>query len=751
MNTRIQSMLWIWIIWSVLCAGVSVVMFGLNHYAKSHTWRADFTYLASAQNSPPPILGDCATTSNLLSQYCYRLKLYFPSNIFRAQKDITLLADKETLELHTSPALSQDSITQIKHALLFDKNRILLTTDTILDEITGSITYTIEIHLYKKIFVIWLLISVIIIVWRAGPLYYHKIQSLATKCLVHVDTPYAPFVESNSYTTSSNHMQADSTRSAKLIFLLCFGVFVIGFGLRFGYMLQKVDLHGDEAWSIAITSNSHRCLWGGTCEDGVWYGKEAKERELWHDKSFSNALADIANLYLTNNGDSHSHADLYYILLRLWHIGVQTGDLDWIIQRAVGLNLFVFYPLACLFAFLLGRRLFGTGYALVAFLALAMLNGASISTSMLMREYALQQCMFLGFAWIMVRLYCKESLTKVDYVLGAIITACLLLSGYFTILFVVVAFGAMWFLSSGRDVKHSGQVSRARSLAQIAILSLICTFALYPIYHKGFLGGHAQSAVDKVGDSLQNFLESMHVYGQILLQDIFTPLLLCAMAMVAIWIAIKAWANKASLSGALGVGYFSSRECFLAFGLGILALGFGVVVMYLAPWKILRFVMAVFPLVSLLIVLPFTPLLERKNLLSKCILLLFGLSLALYHNVGFLRYPHYENFSSEPIYQMEPILSKELSDNYTIPTIYNHADDYLATRAIPYFHDLRLYHFVKDSRQALERVRAFDECFFITRLPLETIQEYLGNEYKVHFTQRAFAIMRYHITKTTER
>ena len=54
MNTRIQSMLWIWIIWSVLCAGVSVVIFGLNQYAKSHTWRADFAYLAGAQNSPPP-------------------------------------------------------------------------------------------------------------------------------------------------------------------------------------------------------------------------------------------------------------------------------------------------------------------------------------------------------------------------------------------------------------------------------------------------------------------------------------------------------------------------------------------------------------------------------------------------------------------------------------------------------------------------------------------------------------------------
>ena len=97
---------------------------------------------------------------------------------------------------------------------------------------------------------------------------------------------------------------------------------------------------------------------------------------------------------------------------------------------------------------------------------------------------------------------------------------------------------AMWFLSSGRDVKHSGQVSRARSLAQIAILSLICTFALYPIYHKGFLGGHAQSAVDKVGNSLQILRIHACVWADFA-QDIFTPLLLCAMAMVAIWIAIK--------------------------------------------------------------------------------------------------------------------------------------------------------------------------------------------------------------------
>lgn len=706
-------------------------------------------YISSkcAEFPPPPILGDCATTSNLLSQYCYRLKLYFPSNIFRAQKDITLLADKETLELHTSPALSQDSITQIKHALLFDKNRILLTTDTILDEITGSITYTIEIHLYKKIFVIWLLISVIIIVWRAGPLYYHKIQSLATKCLVHVDTPYAPIADSNAYAAFGDFTQADSAR--RRIFLLCFGIFVIGFGLRFGYMLQKTDLHIDEVYSISISSNSHRCIWGGICTEGLFYGKEIKEQEFWHDRSMRSALSNVKNLYLTNNGDSHSHADLYYILLRLWHIGVQTGDLDWIIQRAVGLNLFVFYPLACLFAFLLGRRLFGTGYALVAFFMLVSLNGLSISATMLMREYALQQCMFLGFAWIMVRLYCKESLTKVDYVLGAIITACLLLSGYFTILFVVVAFGAMWFLSLGRGSLGS----RADSFAITAVFGFACTFALYPIYHKGFLGGHAKSALDKAKGSLDNLLESMGTYGQILLQDIFTPLLLCAMAMAAIWIAIKAWANKASLKAGLGVEvrYFSSRECFLAFGFGALALGFGAVVMYLAPWKTLRFVMPILPLLYLLVVLLFVPLLERKDIWAKSALLLFGLNLALYHHVSFVRYSWYADSPLRSIYGMHPVFSQERTDNYTIPTIYNAFDILSVAKAYPYFHDLRLYHFVKDSKQSLERARELGECFLITQLPLEQIQQYLGKAYRINPTQQVSDLVRYHITKTTER
>ena len=666
--------------------------------------------------------------------------------------NIALIPNIQTLTIHTLPALSQDAIAKLKSTALFERNHIILGTDTNLQELSGSIeyTYAIETLLYKKLLIVWLFASMLLVLCHIMIICYKyvriKAHALVAKFLARVDTPYAPFIQSNPHAISSNHIQADSTRSAKLIFLLCFGIFVIGFGLRFGYMLQKTDLHIDEVYSISISSNSHRCIWGGICTEGIFYGKEIKEQEFWHDRSMRSALSNVKNLYLTNNGDSHSHADLYYILLRLWHIGVQTGDLDWIIQRAVGLNLFVFYPLACLFALLLGRRLFGTSYALVAFFMLVSLNSLSISATMLMREYALQQCMFLGFAWIMVQLYCKESLTKVDYVLGAIITACLLLSGYFTILFVVVAFGAMWFLSLGRGSLGS----RADSFAITAVFGFACTFALYPIYHKGFLGGHAKSALDKAKGSLDNLLESMGTYGQILLQDIFTPLLLCAMAMVAIWIAIKAWANKASLSGALGVGYFSSRECFLAFGFGALALGFGAVVMYLAPWKTLRFVMPILPLLYLLVVLLFVPLLERKDIWAKSALLLFGLNLALYHHVSFVRYSWYADSPLRSIYGMHPVFSQERTDNYTIPTIYNAFDIISVAKAYPYFHDLRLYHFVKDSKQSLERARELGECFLITQLPLEQIQQYLGKAYRINPTQQVSDLVRYHITKTTK-
>ena len=40
--------------------------------------------------------------------------------------------------------------------------------------------------------------------------------------------------------------------------------------------------------------------------------------------------------------------DLYYVLLRLWNVGVKTGDFEWIKQRGLGLNLVFFVLSFCI-------------------------------------------------------------------------------------------------------------------------------------------------------------------------------------------------------------------------------------------------------------------------------------------------------------------------------------------------------------------------------------------------------------------
>lgn len=79
-------------------------------------------------------------------------------------------------------------------------------------------------------------------------------------------------------------------------------------------------------------------MWGKTLPNGEFFGKELKEMVYWNNPTISDALEDIRGLWKNNHGDL-DHPDLYYILLRLWNIGVNTGDYEWIKQRGLGLNL----------------------------------------------------------------------------------------------------------------------------------------------------------------------------------------------------------------------------------------------------------------------------------------------------------------------------------------------------------------------------------------------------------------------------
>ncbi|MWV71890.1 hypothetical protein DCO59_05875 [Helicobacter saguini] len=135
-------------------------------------------------------------------------------------------------------------------------------------------------------------------------------------------------------------------------------VFLLCLGIRIYYANQKVDMHLDEVLSITLSEYNEMGWSRGFESDRIYSSDELKKGILWNDSSVLGAINDVGNLW-KNNRDS-PHTNLYYSLLRLWHIGFESPystDLSDVYMRSISLNL-VFFSLSFLMAFLLVRILF---------------------------------------------------------------------------------------------------------------------------------------------------------------------------------------------------------------------------------------------------------------------------------------------------------------------------------------------------------------------------------------------------------
>ncbi|WP_334090970.1 hypothetical protein, partial [Helicobacter typhlonius] len=196
-------------------------------------------------------------------------------------------------------------------------------------------------------------------------------------------------------------MQQKILSQVKIIAFLAFFVFCVAFGLRLYFLEFKQVAHMDEILSIVL-SEYNEYGWGKNFEPHkIYTAKQLQHMTLWNDSSLSGALSDVKKLYVNNRDDPHTN--LYYSLLRLWHIGFIHTDLKQTFYRGISLN-FVFFTCSFVLAFMLYVRLFGFNYFLLYFLALAFLNPASINNTLFMRPYALQEMSFLLLCYVFVRI-----------------------------------------------------------------------------------------------------------------------------------------------------------------------------------------------------------------------------------------------------------------------------------------------------------------------------------------------------------
>lgn len=362
--------------------------------------------------------------------------------------------------------------------------------------------------------------------------------------------------------------------SNKNLIIWCLIVFLSGLFVRIYTIHLKQDIHEDEALTVLL-SNYSETGWSKLPETNkVFTGKDLKEMTYWNDKSYKDTLSDIKNLYIYTRDDSHTN--LYYTIIRLTFKGVNEFDIKSTIIRGGILNLFI-YILSFFFMFKLLSILFKDRPNLIPVgLFTAFLNTASISNTCYLRPYALQEAAFILLTYYFVKLLIKE---KTNIYKVSLSVCFALLTGYYAIFYVSILALTLFIKNTDR-----------KFLLKAGGLSILFTEICYPAYFIGITSYRAVESIERFLNFSKNLYYSALNFPLIYLKYLFSMSLLIFL----IYLSVKIIKNKLNTDG-------NFRIIPLIFWLNFL---WTAIIIFIAPYKILRYIMPVFPILSLII--PYT-------------------------------------------------------------------------------------------------------------------------------------------------
>ena len=486
-------------------------------------------------------------------------------------------------------------------------------------------------------------------------------------------------------------------------YILIFGllIFIFAFGIRTYWISQKEGINGDEALSLIVSSyNDIGWLWNVDYDHNTVYsGKLVKEITFWDNSSVKNAFGDIRKLRYDTRDSPHTN--FYYSLLRLSFAGVKTGNLHRIILQGCVLNLFLFV-ISFLIFFLLLRRLFDNFLIISVALVVAFLNTGAISNTLLLRPYQLQETMLIVMSYFFVLLYQKigqrakidkwQNLLLLSFPVGFVLD-----SGYFVLIYVLLIFTTLIVQSFITNQKQN-----ITFLFSVFLYSLVFTGVLYCKYYDGFVGERGKEALGKLGISglFHNFFISLQAYIQLIDRHILSiPVLL--ILLMSIFIILYQNKSKFNLVQPKNILLILISIAFIW--------SFGVI--FVAPYKSLRYIVPTFPVMSLFIVL----IIQRINnnkiryIFSGLILSIFifnAFSISKIENIN-------KNVLNEQIFTQEP----------SIPVVVMNQTPWKYGDMIPYLNDSQKYEFVNSDSLLFEKISSKSELYLILekdkKIPIE--------------------------------
>jgi len=411
--------------------------------------------------------------------------------------------------------------------------------------------------------------------------------------------------------------------------LILIAIYALALGIRIYWLSQKEGLHVDEGMTIAIACYNDFII-AENYEYGKKYtGKELKEASFVSDASLKDALDDVISLWKDNRDPPHTN--LYYTFLRLSLIGLKTGEIAPIVLRGGILNL-LFFTVSFIFFFLLMRLLFaGNKLLQCAAIFCAFMSTAVISNTIFIRPYQIQETLFIMFCYYFVlsigwrKYIIHENIVFISIkpiIFLGLLTAGTLMTGYYALIFVGL-FGlyAIYLLCANKTFIEIP--------FYFVVLCLGIFFAqiLYPKYVSGFFSYRGKETIRTVsGNMLENIQSSITSGGSLLQKHFFgypviAVCLLCLAYILVLLIREKKLAELVQkLRGKKTHARITIQKvAWFVFAASILYL---FIVLIIAPYKILRYGMPIFPFLVILPAMLINSIGARSQKAAACAMLL---------------------------------------------------------------------------------------------------------------------------------
>jgi hypothetical protein len=400
-------------------------------------------------------------------------------------------------------------------------------------------------------------------------------------------------------------------------------------------------------------------------------GKEVKEISLCDNDSLKNTAGDIYRLW-NYNRDLH-HTNFYYSLLRISLTGLRTGNIKTIIFRGGLLNLLLFTFSFFMF-FILMRVLFKENIVLpFAAVFCTFFSPATISNTLLLRPYQLQETLFIAFVYFFVKFnnipkYTVENnrMFICPFITGimAFITALTLLTGYYALFFVGL-FGLFVIYSR----------LRKNNIKEIYfyLIILVCGIVLaqfgYQKYLRGFMSGRAKGTIDMLLGANNLTISIFSTINIIKTYYFSVPIVIINGLLIAYLVVAR---NK----------FIYKNIPVVMFCISIL---YTVFIIYLAPYKTLRYVMSVFPFFIFFPMTLVSSIQNKKIHYSAIVLLLISFAANAF-NINKI----------ENVFKDKPA-SYLFTQNTDIPVFVVCTTSYWKyAELVPYFNDSQFYFFNPD-------------------------------------------------------